>query len=178
MSTPAPLAITTPDTVVLVLIAFFGLRGAFKGFVWQLIRTGGLFAGLFLAARYAEPVGAFLSDRFNLPQPEVVGWIVVMVGTFVAVTVVAHLVRNTIHQARLGGLDRVLGLVLGAVLGLGVGAFGFTLWASWRPASEVKETLGTSVSLEWMAKFVREVEPLFPEAVRKKWSPVLGSLSN
>ena len=171
------LAMTTPDTVVVVLMAFFGIRGAFKGFTWQLIRTAGLFGALFLAATYASPVGAFLSDRFSLPQPEVVGWIVVLVATFTAVGVIAHLVRNTIKGARLGGVDRLLGCVLGAVLGLGIAAFGFTIWASFRPASEVKETLGTSKSLEWMAKFVQEVTPLFPDVVRAKWTPVLESLS-
>ena len=174
---PLLLALTTPDTVVLVLMVFFGLRGAFKGFTWQLIRTGGLFAALFLAAEYASPVGAFLAERFSLPQPEVVGWIVVLVATFFAVGVIAHLVRNTVKSIRLGGVDRLLGCVLGAVLGLGIAAFGFTLWASFRPSSEVKETLGKSLSLEWMAKLVHEVTPLFPEVVRKKWTPVLESLS-
>ena len=63
---PAPLlALSTPDAVVLSLMGFFALRGAFKGFVWQLLRTAGLYGGLLLAARFDRSVGTFLADRFS-----------------------------------------------------------------------------------------------------------------
>lgn len=173
------LAVTTPDAIVLALVVLFAVRGAMKGFVWQLIRTGGLLLGLLLGARFDVAVGTFLANRFSfVPHAgsDMTGWVVCVLGTFLAVTLVAHLVRGAVLQARLGGPDRVLGLVLGAVLGLGLSAFACTLWASFRSKSEAQEALRGSVSVEWMAKFVSSVKPLFPESVRKRWDPVLDSL--
>lgn len=179
MSAPPLLALSTPDTVVLVLMAFFGLRGAFKGFVWQLLRTAGLYGGLLLAARYDTIVGTFLADRFAfVPRTgsDMVGWGVCVVGTFLVVTLIAHLIREWVRQADLSGIDRTMGLVFGALFGLGLAAFGFTLWASTRPRSEVREALAGSRSTEYMARMVEAVKPLFPDGVRHRWSPVLESL--
>jgi membrane protein required for colicin V production len=174
-----PLALSGPDGVVLGLVGLFALRGAWKGFVWQAVRTGGLLIGLLLAARWNVGVGRFLAARFAFvpdAYADVAGWILVVAGTFLVTTIVAHLLRSTVADARLSGLDRVLGLALGAALGLGVAAFGFTLWASTQSDRVVRETLGGSVSTTWMARAVTAVRPLFPEGVRERWSPVLESL--
>ena len=73
-----------------------------------------------------------------------VGWGVVVVATFLVVTLIAHLIRDWVREPDLSGIDRTMGLVFGALFGLGIAAFGFTLWASTRPASEVKEALAAS----------------------------------
>lgn len=173
------LAVSTPDTVVYALMGFFALRGAFKGFVWQLLRTAGLYGGLLLATRYGEPVGAFLAERFSFVPAtgsDLAGWGVIVVGTFLVVTLVAHLIREWVRSAELSGIDRTMGLVFGALFGLGLAAFGFTLWASTRPRSEVQEALAGSKTTEYMARFIDTVKPLFPDGVRRRWSPVLESL--
>lgn len=178
---PPVLALTTPDTVVLALVLFFALRGAVKGFVWQLFRTAGLVAGLLLAVRYDVPLGRFLSERFAVvPErgADLVGWATIVIGTFLVVTLVAHLVRNAVHQARLSGLDRMLGAGLGAVLGLGIAALGFTLWASTLTDAEKKDVLGASASTAYMARAIDVVKPLFPEGVRQRWAPVLSALGS
>jgi membrane protein required for colicin V production len=174
------LAVTTPDAIVMALVGLFALRGAYKGFVWQLIRTAGLLAGLVLGARFDVVVGRFLAERFGfVPRAgsDMTGWVVVVLGTFLAVSLVAHVARGAVHDARLAGPDRLLGLVLGGLLGLGLSAFACTLWASVRTRAEVRESLQGSVSVEWMARFVSSVKPLFPDGVRKRWDPVLESLA-
>lgn len=176
---PPVLAITTPDTVVLGLTLFFALRGAMKGFVWQLFRTAGLVGGLLLAAPYNVAVGRFLSDRFAFvpsAASDLVGWAVIVIGTFLVVTMVAHLARDAVHQARLSGLDRLLGAGLGAVLGLLVAALGFTLWASMLTDTEKKDVLGGSHSIPYMAQTIDAVKPLFPEGIRSRWARVLTAL--
>ncbi len=175
------LALSTPDTVVLSLMGFFAIRGAFKGFVWQLLRTAGLFGGLLLAARYDTVVGTFLADRFSfVPRTgsDLVGWGTIVVATFLVVTLIAHLIKNWVRDVNLSGIDRTMGFVFGAAFGLGLAAFGFTMWASTRPRSEVKEALGCSTSTEYMARMVDAVKPLFPEGVRARWSPVLECLDD
>lgn len=176
---PLLLALSTPDTVVLSLMGFFAIRGALKGFVWQLLRTAGLYGGLLLAARYDTIVGTFLADRFSfVPRTgsELFGWGTIVVGTFLVVTLIAHLIKQWVRETELSGIDRTMGLVFGALFGLGLAAFGFTLWASTRPRSEVHEALAGSTSTEYMARMVEAVKPLFPDGVRARWSPVLESL--
>ena len=176
---PAPLlALTTPDGIVLALMGYFALRGFFKGFVWQLLRTGGLIMGFWLGAAYGEQVGAFLSNRFSFfPDGAMYGWGAIVLATFLVVTLLAHLLRQAVRDAHLSSTDRVLGLALGAILGLFIAVFGFTLWAGWRPASEVKQTLSGSYTMVWMAKFIDTVTPLFPEGIRAQWSTLRKSLS-
>lgn len=174
-------ALSTPDTVVLCVVAFFLLRGAVKGFVWQALRTAGLLAGLFLGARHNVTVGGFLAERFSFvptSAASLVGWAVVVIGVFVAVTMVAHLARSAVREAKLTGLDRSMGAVLGAVLGLGAATLGFTLWmeATRMTDDERRDLLGGAVSTTWMAKLVDAVEPMFPQDIRDRWSPVLRKL--
>ncbi len=180
MPTAPLLALTTPDGIVLALMGYCALRGFMKGFVWQLLRTGGLVLGFGLAAHYDVGVGAFLAHRFSfIPDTgsDLVGWCVIVAGTFLVVTLLAHLLKEAVREADLSMTDRALGLALGAVLGLGIAAFGFTLWASTKPPSEVKKTLDGSRTIEWMAKLVETVKPLFPDGIRERWAPVLKSLS-
>lgn len=172
-------ALTTTDTVVLVLVGFFALRGALKGFVWQALRTGGLFAGFLLATQFGGNVGRFLSERFSwIPSisSDVVGWGVVVVGTFVAVTLVAHLARSAVRQANLTAADRLFGAALGGALGLGIAALVFTLWASTKSDADKKEMLEGSKSVVYMAQFIDTVSPFFPDSIRSRWEPVLHSL--
>ncbi|HVG93833.1 MAG TPA: CvpA family protein [Planctomycetota bacterium] len=175
-----PLAISGPDGVVLGLMGLLALRGAWKGFVWQAIRTGGLVIALLLGARWNVGVGRFLAARFDfVPDAfaDEAGWILVVVGVFVATTLVAHLLRSAGADAKLSGVDRFFGFLLGALLGLAVAAFGFTLWASTQSDDVVRETLDGSVTTTWMARTVTAVRPLFPEGVRERWTPVLKSLT-
>jgi uncharacterized membrane protein required for colicin V production len=171
--------LTTPDTIVLVLVGFFALRGAIKGFVWQALRTGGLLLGFVLATQIGGSVGQFLAERFSFvpyAASDVVGWGVVVVGTFLAVTLFAHLARNAVRQANLTALDRFLGFALGAVLGLGIAAVGFTLWTSTKSDADKRELLAGSTSTEYMAKFIDTVTPFFPKGIRDRWGGVLHSL--
>src|SRR5688572_8647278 len=108
---------TAPDGITLAVVVFFALRGAVKGFVWQLLRTGGLVLALWLATRHHVAVGRFLADRFSfVPRTgsDIVGWGAVAIGMFVAVTLVAHVARQHVRALRLGGPDRLLGAALGA----------------------------------------------------------------
>lgn len=179
---PTILAVSTPDAVVYGAMAFFALRGALKGAVWQVLRTAGLYGGLLLAARYDTTVGGFLAERFpsvvKASFSDLVGWGVVVAGVFLVVTLIAHLVKEWVRERDLSGIDRTMGFVFGALFGLGLVAFGFTLWASTRPKSEVREALADSTSARYMAQMIDAVKPLFPEGVRRRWSPVLDALAD
>jgi membrane protein required for colicin V production len=178
----APLAATTLDVVVVGFVLLLAVRGAIKGFVWQAIRTVGLLLGLFLAARGGPAVGHWMAARFSFVPTagsDLVGWAVVLVGTFLVVTLLAYLARDVVRGIRavpLSTVDRVLGFALGGVLALGVAAFAFVLWAAFQSDEDLRERSKGSVSVAWMARFVETVSPLFPPSVQEKWSTALRHL--
>ena len=152
--------------MVLALVGFFALRGAIKGFVWQLLRTAGLVAGLFLAARYDVALGRFLAERFAFVPDggsDLVGWATVVIGTFLVVTVVAHLSATPCGRPASRAIDRLLGAGLGALLGLLIAAFGFTLWASTLDDAEVKrDVLAGPSAPPYMAQIIDDREAAVP----------------
>jgi uncharacterized membrane protein required for colicin V production len=173
------LAVSTPDAVVALVTLLFALRGALKGFTWQLLRFAGLLAGLVLAARIDVPLGRFLARHFSFVPAsgsDVVGWATALVAMYLLAAFGSHLARDLVREARLGGPDRFLGAVLGAVFGFGVCAIALTLWASTKAPEEVERTFGDSASAQFVARTTRAITPLFPAGIRERWAPVLRTL--
>jgi uncharacterized membrane protein required for colicin V production len=175
------LGFATPDWIVIGAVALFAWWGAMRGFVSLALHTAGLYGGYFLAARVGPSVGAFLARTFDFvpaAQADLWGWVVVVVGCWIAVAIVVSVVRGGLVRARLRGADRFLGAAAGAVLAFGLCAFAFTVWASAKTRLEVKEAFHGSVAVRPMARVVSEVKPMFPEGIRARWNPVLESLSD
>lgn len=175
------LAFATPDAIVVGAVALFAWWGAVRGFTTLAIHTAGMYGGWLLAARVGPSVGAWLARTFSFvpaSQADVWGWVVVSVLCWIAVAVVASTVRGGLVRARLRGVDRVLGAVLGAAFAVGVCAFAFTLWASGKSRPEVRDAFHGSVAVRPLARVVSEAKALFPDGVRARWTPVLESLGD
>ncbi|MBA4182355.1 MAG: hypothetical protein C0506_17370, partial [Anaerolinea sp.] len=71
------------DVVVLVVLAFFGLRGAVKGVIFQLASI----AGIALCLACAGTSAKFVGPHINL-QPPLNQW-VILFGTYLVCTFVA-----------------------------------------------------------------------------------------
>jgi uncharacterized membrane protein required for colicin V production len=167
------------DAIVVGLALLLAVRGAFKGFVWQAIRTGAVVGGFFVAGRLGEPAGRLLVAHVGVPagSADVAGWALVWMLCFVAGTLAAHAARKAVRAGRLAPtLDGVLGFALGALLGLGIAAFGMVLWASTQDPQDLRDAVGQSKTVEWMALLVRSAKPAFPAAVRARWGSVIDSL--
>jgi uncharacterized membrane protein required for colicin V production len=173
------LAVATPDWIVVAAVALFAWWGAVRGFVSLALHTAGLYGGYFLAARIGPSVGAWLARTFSFvpaAQADLWGWVVVVVGCWVAVAIVVSTVRGGLVRAHLRGADRFLGALVGAAFALGLCALAFTIWASTKTRLEVKEAFTGSVAVRPLARVVAEVKPMFPEGIRARWTPVLESL--
>lgn len=172
------LSLATPDMIVLGLVAVLGIRGAIKGFAWQLVRTIGLIAGLWGATRFYDPVGVWLDERTPIPEltTPVVAWLGILAGTVLVFGFLAWIAKGAVKSVKLGGLDRVLGFVLGAVMALTFAAIAFVLWGHFTGEDELQETLENSVSARLMAEAIDVVAPLFPEQTRERFRKSLDAL--
>ena len=173
--------LTVPDSIVLVVCLIVGIRGAFKGFVWQAIRTVGLIGALWGATHFHVPIGERLGEWFGfLPTfaLPVVAWLLIVVGIFVVFAFLAYMARGAVRTANLTNVDRLFGLALGAVMGLCFCAIAFVIWGFLflKTDAQLEEALRGSQSARFMTKIIEFVDPLFPDAVRERFGASLKAI--
>jgi membrane protein required for colicin V production len=172
-------ALATPDLVVLAVCALFALRGAWKGFAWQAVRTIGLVLALFVAGWGHVRFGVWLGAHVGLLPDGAAPWVAwfgLLAGVFLVATFFAWMARGAVRSVKLGGLDRLLGFAMGALMGLVLVTVVFLLWGSWVPRERLESVRRDSVTIPWMAKVVEVAEPWVPEDVRLHWGPVMHAL--
>ncbi len=124
------------DIVLVVLFAFFAIKGYIRGFVKTVLGFG----RLLLAGIVAWTLGGVLSDWLYASFIEyqwlasILGAVLMFALAFVALTVIINLISKLIKHSIFGKLDKLLGLLLGAFSGVVVVAlvgsvFYAILWA-------------------------------------------------
>ncbi|MCL2381610.1 MAG: CvpA family protein [Treponema sp.] len=109
------------DMIFLILIALMLTRGYIRGFLLEFFTWASLLVSLWAAA-LLHPAGAeFIRGRV-MQDVQHVPEILAFIGVFVVVMLVAkmleHILRDVIAGAKLGGVNKFLGAVLGLVQGL------------------------------------------------------------
>jgi len=172
-------ALSTPDTIVLVVCLAPGVRGAFKGFTWQFVRTTGLIAAIWVAGWLHEPAGRWLDDRLNfLPSNwnPIAAWLVIVLAAWLIVTFIAYMARGAVRTAELTSTDRVLGFALGAVMGLAFVTIGFVVYGRVATDGQLTQTLEDSESAQLMARFLEVAEPVIPDSVCERWCDTFDAI--
>lgn len=178
---PALASLTAPDSIVLVVCLIVGIRGAFKGFIWQAIRTIGLLGALWAATSFHGQIGTHLGEWFgfipDIALP-IVSWLLILALVILLFAFLAHVARGAVKTANLTGVDRVLGLGMGAVMGLCFCAIAFVIWGHLflRTDTQLREALEGSMSARLMAKVIGFVDPLFPDVVRERFGASLEAI--
>ena len=110
----------TVDVIVVLVLLLNGVVGAFKGFVWQALRLGGIVLGFLLARSFGPDLAAWSEEwiEWDPTGRRVIGYVAVFAGTYLLVGFLAHLSRGLIDKARLASADRSLGFLLGSAKGL------------------------------------------------------------
>lgn len=172
-------ALSTPDTIVAIVCALAAVRGAFKGFAWQVVRLLGLVGALWGAGAWHERFGGWLDAHVSFvpgAAADWIAWFAIFLGLFLLATWLAWMARGALRTANLSGVDRLFGFLAGGALGLILVTAGFLIWGSFVRSDTLKETLRDSVTVPFMAKVVDVVEPVLPSDVRRRWGDVLGTL--
>jgi uncharacterized membrane protein required for colicin V production len=172
-------AITTPDVVALGICGLWAIRGAFKGFAWQLVRLVGLALALVAAGLWHRAFGDWLHRTVSIPAgpSEWAAWFLILAGGLVLATFFAYAAKGAVHRVRLGGLDRLFGFVLGAAFMFLVLTVLFLIWGSVWPSS-LKATLEGSLVARAMPGVVEAVAPYVPEDVKRRWAEVLQEVQD
>ncbi len=108
------------DICILVLLAFFLVKGVVRGLLREICSLLGLVLGGVFAFSFYLPVAQLLQDKLNLPGQLCV-W-VAFLAIFLAFVVVFGVVGFVLHRfvkmVFLGGFNRLAGAVFGIVQGV------------------------------------------------------------
>ena len=118
------------DLAVLVAIAGSALLGLLRGLVGTVASLVAWLAAGWIAFRHGAALAFWFSDDGAPGATELLGgYAVAFVGVLVLVNLVGWAVRKLVHSVGLSGLDRLLGLALGAARGALVACMGLLLMA-------------------------------------------------
>ena len=118
------------DLAVLVAIAGSALLGLLRGLVGTEASLVAWLAAGWIAFRHGAALAFWFSDDGLPGATELLGgYAVAFVGVLVLVNLVGWAVRKLVHSVGLSGLDRLLGLALGAARGALVACLGLLLMA-------------------------------------------------
>jgi membrane protein required for colicin V production len=110
------------DWIFVVIVALLAIRCMVKGFVAEVLSVAGVLVGV-LSGLFLYKTMARLFVSWGLkgqPEifPDILGFAAAFLVAFLVVMIVERLLEEGIEAARLGGVDRALGLVLGLAEGL------------------------------------------------------------
>ncbi|MCP4574300.1 MAG: CvpA family protein [bacterium] len=106
--------------LALVVIVVFALRGYHDGVIRRLLEVVGALVVVVLTARFAARLTPAVVDLtgWSTSASLVTAWIVLILGGLLAARALAILVSKILRMTILGWLDRLGGMICGAVLGL------------------------------------------------------------
>jgi len=104
------------DIVIIVVVVFLGIAGLRQGMIRTVFGIAGLIGGIFLAGRYYDELAALLFPSGAI-WGNIAAYAIIAVATLVVAGVIGWLIAKLVNFVALGWLDRLVGGILGVVIG-------------------------------------------------------------
>src|SRR4030042_3675433 len=104
------------DIVIIIVVVSLGIAGLRQGLIRTVFGIAGLIGGIFLAGRYYDELAARLFPA-GATWANIAAYAIILLATLIVAGVVGALVAKVVHFAALGWLDRLIGCILGVVIG-------------------------------------------------------------
>jgi len=105
------------DLVSIALILFLGIKGFFRGFVKETFGLIGIIGGIYVASRYAQPLGLYLDINFlhlqNKGSLYLIGFISALIAFWLVAIMVGAMLGKLVNSSGLGFLDKIFGFAVG-----------------------------------------------------------------
>jgi len=165
------------DVVVLGILVFAVIRGAVKGFIWQVAGIAAIVLCFIFAEELSQYVAPFLTDLgVEAPLNRWLAMFVIYLGLSLVVFLVARMLRDMIEKIRLTEYDRHLGalfgLLKGAIFCLVLTFFLVTLSPSAQTA------IRGSYSGNAAAIVMDHLHPVLPDEVHEALEPYIHRLDS
>jgi membrane protein required for colicin V production len=107
------------DIVFAAILVFTTLRGAFRGFVTELLSMASLILGITAAVVFSGMVGSYFNRYLGeSPWSQVAAFLAIFLLVYILVKIFENALHTLIERIHLESLDHALGLFLGVVEGL------------------------------------------------------------
>ncbi len=109
----------TIDIVLVILLALSAINGFVKGFVEELAGLAGLILGIWAAIHFSDLVADFLTSHFNwnFQYLSIVAFFITFLLVVIVAAILGSWISKLVKAVKLGFLNRIAGLVFGAVKG-------------------------------------------------------------
>jgi len=105
------------DIISITLILILGIKGFFRGFVKETFGLIGIIGGIYVATRYAQPLGLYLDVNFlhlqNKGSLYLIGFIGALISFWLVAIMIGALLGKLVNSSGLGFLDKIFGFVVG-----------------------------------------------------------------
>jgi membrane protein required for colicin V production len=153
------------DILMLIVLVGAVLFGVWKGAAWQAASLASIVLSALVAVHSSPAVAPWFGKQE--PWNRILAMLVLYVVTAAAIWIVFRLVSNIIDRIQLKEFDRQLGGIIGLAKGVLycviITFFVMTLFESESPRQLVLQ----SRSGDWIARGIRNANPILPEDVRK-----------
>ena len=141
------------DIVIIVVAVLLGIVGLRQGIIKTVFGIAGLIGGIVLAGRYYGGLAALLSPA-GATWANIAAYAIILIATLIVASVIGWFVAKLVHLTILGWLDRLVGCVLGVIIGGLLCAAVLAIVGKYYPGTEAV------ISQSVIAKFLMEQFPL------------------
>lgn len=130
------------DLLIVLPIAFFAYRGFKNGLIREVLSIVGIVLSVFLTFRYMDEAGTYIQPYIenNAAYVPFIAAFIILIGTLVAVNIVAVLARKLLETIQLNFINRATGLAFGALkCGIIISALLLMAAGLNMPSQEVRE---------------------------------------
>jgi membrane protein required for colicin V production len=141
------------DIVIIVVAIIFGIMGLWKGAIKAVFGIAGLVGGIALAGHYYQPFATMLSPG-EASWAGIAAYAIILIAILIVASVIGWFVAKLVNFVALGWLDKLVGGILGVVIGALLCAAILAIIVKFYP--DMEATISQSV----IAKFLMEGFPL------------------
>lgn len=163
------------DLVILAVLAFFVVRGLFRGLFLEAASLAGLFLAFLLANKYYASAAPFFQRWLNGEEFRLVlAYGVIFLGVMFGVSIVARLIKAMLRANPLSWLEIPGGALLGLAKGLGLVLIALALLSAYAPEAKfVRE----SRAAEYLSPATGRILARLPDKMAGfDFSGILGNL--
>ena len=104
------------DILIIVVLVLLGIAGLRQGMIRTVFGIAGLIGGIVLAGRYYDELAARLFPSGAI-WGNIAAYAIILLATLLVAGVIGWLIAKLVNFAALGWLDKVMGFILGVVIG-------------------------------------------------------------
>ncbi len=105
------------DIIIIVLIIISAVRGATKGFIYEIASLIALIAGVWGAIKFSGATETFLVNRLNFTNQyiDIIAFVITFLLIIIFIHFIGKAVEKIIETISLGAINRIFGLVFSVV---------------------------------------------------------------